>query len=41
MNHAERAFLAVTLFARHTAAAPALEPQVLSRTLTPERLRRA
>ncbi|MDR3513510.1 MAG: Ppx/GppA phosphatase family protein [Caulobacteraceae bacterium] len=41
MNHSERAFLAVTLFARHTAAAPALEPQVLSRTLTPERLRRA
>lgn len=41
MNHPERAFLAVTLFARHTAAAPALEPQVLSRTLTPERLRRA
>jgi exopolyphosphatase/guanosine-5'-triphosphate,3'-diphosphate pyrophosphatase len=41
MNHAERAFLAVTLFARHTAAVPALEPQVLSRTLTPERLRRA
>jgi exopolyphosphatase/guanosine-5'-triphosphate,3'-diphosphate pyrophosphatase len=41
MTHAERAFLAVTLFARHTAAAPALEPEVLSRTLTPERLRRA
>jgi exopolyphosphatase/guanosine-5'-triphosphate,3'-diphosphate pyrophosphatase len=41
MNHAERAFLAVTLFARHTAATPVLEPQVLSRTLTPERLRRA
>jgi exopolyphosphatase / guanosine-5'-triphosphate,3'-diphosphate pyrophosphatase len=41
MSHAERAFLAVTLFARHTASAPALEPQVLSRTLTPERLRRA
>ena len=40
MNHAERAFLAVTLFARHTAAFPAVEPQVLARTLTPERLRR-
>lgn len=41
MNHAERAFLAVTLFARHTAAAPVVEPQVLSRTLTLERLGRA
>jgi exopolyphosphatase/guanosine-5'-triphosphate,3'-diphosphate pyrophosphatase len=41
MTHPERAFLAITLFARHTAAAPALEPEVLSRTLTPERLRRA
>jgi exopolyphosphatase/guanosine-5'-triphosphate,3'-diphosphate pyrophosphatase len=41
MNHTERAFLAVTLFARHTAAMPTLEPAVLSRTLTPERLRRA
>jgi exopolyphosphatase/guanosine-5'-triphosphate,3'-diphosphate pyrophosphatase len=40
MNHAERAFLAVTLFARHTAAFPAVEPQVIARTLTPERLRR-
>lgn len=41
MTHAERAFLAVALFARHTAAAPALEPQILSRTLSPERVRRA
>ena len=41
MNHAERAFLAVTLFARHTAAVPSIEPQVLVRTLTAERLRRA
>jgi exopolyphosphatase/guanosine-5'-triphosphate,3'-diphosphate pyrophosphatase len=41
MTHPERAFLAVTLFARHTAAAPAVETQVLSRTLTPDRLTRA
>ncbi len=41
MNHAERAFLAVTLFARHSAAVPVLEPLVLSRILTTERLRRA
>jgi exopolyphosphatase/guanosine-5'-triphosphate,3'-diphosphate pyrophosphatase len=41
MDHPERAFLAVTLFSRHTASAPALETQVLNRTLTPERLRRA
>jgi exopolyphosphatase/guanosine-5'-triphosphate,3'-diphosphate pyrophosphatase len=41
MNHAERAFLAVAMFARHTAAPPGLEPQVLSRVLTDERLARA
>jgi exopolyphosphatase/guanosine-5'-triphosphate,3'-diphosphate pyrophosphatase len=41
MNHVERAFLAVAMFSRHTAAVPAIEPQVLARTLTTERLRRA
>jgi exopolyphosphatase/guanosine-5'-triphosphate,3'-diphosphate pyrophosphatase len=41
MNHPERAFLAVTLFARHTASPPAIEPQVLARVLTSERLTRA
>jgi exopolyphosphatase/guanosine-5'-triphosphate,3'-diphosphate pyrophosphatase len=41
MTHPERAFLAVTLFARHTAATPGVEPEVLGRILTPERLRRA
>jgi exopolyphosphatase/guanosine-5'-triphosphate,3'-diphosphate pyrophosphatase len=41
MTHPERAFLASTLFSRHTAATPVIEPEVLGRVLTAERLRRA
>jgi exopolyphosphatase/guanosine-5'-triphosphate,3'-diphosphate pyrophosphatase len=41
MNHAERAFLAVALFARHTASQNILEPRIILRLLTPERLLRA
>jgi exopolyphosphatase/guanosine-5'-triphosphate,3'-diphosphate pyrophosphatase len=33
--------LAVTIFARHTASPPAIEPQVLGRVLTDDRLMRA
>lgn len=39
MDHAERAYLAVAAFARHTSQA--LESAAVSRLLTPERLRRA
>jgi exopolyphosphatase / guanosine-5'-triphosphate,3'-diphosphate pyrophosphatase len=41
MNHAERAFLACTLFSRHTAATTTPEPQVVARLLTAERRQRA
>jgi exopolyphosphatase / guanosine-5'-triphosphate,3'-diphosphate pyrophosphatase len=41
MNHAERAFLALAMFARHTAAATPPEPDVLSRLLTSQAQRRA
>ena len=39
-SHAERAFLAAAIHARHTSQAPP-EPETLSRLLTPERLDRA
>jgi len=41
MNHAERVFLATTLFARHTAAATVPEASLVSRLLTHERVQRA
>jgi exopolyphosphatase/guanosine-5'-triphosphate,3'-diphosphate pyrophosphatase len=41
MTHAERAFLACTAFARHTAAAVTREPEVINRVLSPERRQRA
>jgi exopolyphosphatase/guanosine-5'-triphosphate,3'-diphosphate pyrophosphatase len=41
MNHAERAFLALALFARFTAADTPPEPQILSRLLTSQAQRRA
>ncbi len=41
MNHPERAFLACTIFSRHTAATTTPEPQVVARLLTPERRLRA
>ena len=41
MNHAERAFLAVCMFARHTASQVLPEPRIVARLLTPERLVRA
>jgi exopolyphosphatase/guanosine-5'-triphosphate,3'-diphosphate pyrophosphatase len=41
MNHAERAFLATALFARHTASPNLPEPHILSRVLSPERTVRA
>jgi exopolyphosphatase/guanosine-5'-triphosphate,3'-diphosphate pyrophosphatase len=41
MNHAERAFLAVACFARHTAAATVPEPMLVARLLTHERFQRA
>jgi exopolyphosphatase/guanosine-5'-triphosphate,3'-diphosphate pyrophosphatase len=41
LAHAERAFLAVALFARHTASSLSLEPEVIGRLLTPEHFRRA
>ncbi|HET9160859.1 MAG TPA: Ppx/GppA phosphatase family protein [Caulobacteraceae bacterium] len=41
MNHAERAFLALTLFARFTAANTPPEPEILSRLLTSQAQRRA
>jgi exopolyphosphatase/guanosine-5'-triphosphate,3'-diphosphate pyrophosphatase len=41
MTHAERAFLACTAFARHTAAAVTPEPAVINRILSPDRRQRA
>jgi exopolyphosphatase/guanosine-5'-triphosphate,3'-diphosphate pyrophosphatase len=41
MNHAERAFLAMALFARHTASQNIPEPRIILRLLSPERLLRA
>ncbi len=41
MNHAERAFLAMTLFARHTASQNVLEARIMGRLLSPERMLRA
>jgi exopolyphosphatase/guanosine-5'-triphosphate,3'-diphosphate pyrophosphatase len=41
MSHPERAFLAVSAFARHTAAASPPEPRLLARILSDERLERA
>ena len=41
MNHAERAFLAMSLFARHTASHNIPEQRIISRLLSPERLLRA
>jgi exopolyphosphatase/guanosine-5'-triphosphate,3'-diphosphate pyrophosphatase len=41
MNHAERAFLAAAMFARHTASPNLPEPRIMARLLTPERLHRA
>jgi len=41
MDHAERAFLALTMFARHTASTVTPEAQTLARVLSPERSARA
>jgi exopolyphosphatase/guanosine-5'-triphosphate,3'-diphosphate pyrophosphatase len=41
MGHAERGFLAVALFARHTSSANPPEPRIMSRILTGERHDRA
>ena len=41
LSHAERAFLAVALFARHTAATGTPERNAISRLLSPERMARA
>ena len=41
MNHAERAFLALALFARHTASSNIPEPRILGRLLSLERQQRA
>ena len=41
MNHAERAFLAMAMFARHTASQNVPEARIILRLLTPERLLRA
>jgi exopolyphosphatase/guanosine-5'-triphosphate,3'-diphosphate pyrophosphatase len=41
LDHAERAFLAVAMFARHTASGTPPEAQTLARVLSPERLARA
>ena len=41
MNHAERAFLAMAMFARHTASQNVPEPRIILRLLSPERLLRA
>jgi exopolyphosphatase / guanosine-5'-triphosphate,3'-diphosphate pyrophosphatase len=41
MNHAERSFLAMALFARHTASQNIPEPRIILRLLSPERLLRA
>ena len=41
LTHPERAFLAVAMFARHTASSLSLEPEVTGRLLTSEHFRRA
>jgi exopolyphosphatase/guanosine-5'-triphosphate,3'-diphosphate pyrophosphatase len=41
MNHAERAFLAMALFARHTASQNVPEARIMGRLLSPERMLRA
>jgi exopolyphosphatase/guanosine-5'-triphosphate,3'-diphosphate pyrophosphatase len=41
MNHTERAFLAMSLFARHTASQNIPEARIMSRLLSPDRLLRA
>ncbi len=41
MNHAERAFLASAIFARHASASLTPEPETISRILSPERRQRA
>jgi exopolyphosphatase/guanosine-5'-triphosphate,3'-diphosphate pyrophosphatase len=41
MNHAERAFLSMALFARHTASHNIPEPRIILKLLSPERLLRA
>jgi len=41
MDHAERAFLALALFARHTASGNTPEAQTINRVLSPERAARA
>ena len=41
IGHAERAFLAVALFARYTASGTPPEPQILARVLSPEAAGRA
>jgi len=41
MNHAERAFLAIALFARHTSAATDPAPELTTRLLDHEQVRRA
>jgi exopolyphosphatase/guanosine-5'-triphosphate,3'-diphosphate pyrophosphatase len=41
MTHAERAFLALALFARHTASTNLPEPRIMGRLLSPERQQRA
>ena len=41
MSHAERVFLATTMFARHTAAATVPESYLIARLLTHERMQRA
>jgi len=41
MNHAERVFLATTMFARHTAAETVPKPDLIARLLTHERVQRA
>jgi exopolyphosphatase/guanosine-5'-triphosphate,3'-diphosphate pyrophosphatase len=41
MNHTERAFLAMSLFSRHTASQNIPEPRIIGRLLSPERLLRA
>jgi exopolyphosphatase/guanosine-5'-triphosphate,3'-diphosphate pyrophosphatase len=41
MDHAERAFLALAMFARHTASAVTPESQTITRVLSPERAARA
>jgi exopolyphosphatase/guanosine-5'-triphosphate,3'-diphosphate pyrophosphatase len=41
MDHAERAYLAMALYARHTASQEVPEARIILRLLTPERLLRA